>query len=236
MKAMILSAGLGMRMRPLTEKIPKPLLLIGNRPIIHYTLLFLKKYGVTDVIINLHHLADKMRENLGDGSGFGMKINYSFEPEILGTGGGIKKVEPFLSNNTFVVINGDILIDVDLNDVIRFHKEKKALATMALRHDKDANRYGAIEIDKENRIREFLGMIKGADENLTRLMFTGLHILEPRIFSYLPEKGCINRTAYPEMIKNGEQVFGYVMNGYWRDIGTPEAYSSAEKELKERPL
>lgn len=232
---MILAAGLGTRMRPLTEKMPKPLLLIGNRPIIHYTLLFLKKYGITDVIINLHHLADKMRENLDDGSGFGMKIAYSFEPEILGTGGGIKKVEPFLSDNTFVVINGDILIDVDLNDVIRFHKEKNATATMVLRKDDNIERYGTIGIDKENRIRQFLNIIK-SDETLTRLMFTGLHILEPTIFSYLPEKGCINRTAYPEMIKNGEQVFGYVMNGYWRDLGTPEAYSSAEKELKERLL
>ena len=235
MKAMILAAGLGMRMRPLTEKIPKPLLSVNGAPIIHYTLNFLKKYGITDVVINLHYLADQIKESLGNGSSFGMNIAYSFEPEILGTGGGIKKAEGFLSDSAFVVINSDVFIDVDLKDVLRFHKERNATATMVLRKDENVEKYGAIGIDKENRIRQFLNIIK-SDEALTRLMFTGIHILEPKVFDYLPEKGCINRLAYPEMIRKGEHVFGYVMDGYWRDLGTPEAFSSAKKELMERSL
>lgn len=235
MKAMILAAGLGIRMRPLTEKTPKPLLSVNGAPIIHYTLNFLKKYGITDVVINLHHLAEQIKENLGNGSKFGMNITYSFEAEILGTGGGIKKAEEFLSDSAFIVINSDILIDIDLSDALQFHKEKKSIATMVLRKDENVEKYGAIGIDNENRIRQFLNIIK-SDEAVTSLMFTGIHILEPKVFDYLPENGCINRLAYPEMIKKGERVFGYVMNGYWRDLGTPEAFSSAKKELMERSL
>ena len=187
------------------------------------------------MVINLHHLAEQIRENLGDGSSFGMSITYSFEPEILGTGGGIKKAEEFLSDSAFIVINSDILIDIDLSDALHFHKEKKSIATMVLRKDENVEKYGAIGIDNENRIRQFLNIIK-SDEAVTRLMFTGIHILEPKVFAYLPENGCINRLAYPEMIKKGERVFGYVMDGYWRDLGTPEAFSSAKKELMERSL
>lgn len=233
MKAMVLAAGLGTRLRPITNNIPKPLIPVAGRPLIHYTLNLLKRHNIKEVIINLHYLADMIKKEVGDGSRFGIKVNYSYEPEILGTGGGIKKVEDFFSDGTFLVINADILVGLDLSDVVRFHKEKGAIATMVLRHDKDVDSYGAIEIDKDGRIRQFLGKIDYKGAPLRKLMFTGIHVLEPEVLSYIPSNisCCINRTAYPEMISTGERVYGYVMDGYWSDLGTPERYSQAEEDM-----
>lgn len=233
MKAMVLAAGLGARLRPITNNIPKPLIPVAGRPLIHYTLNLLKKHGISEATVNLHYLADMIKKEIGDGSRFGIKVNYSYEPEILGTGGGLKKVEDFFSDGTFIVINADILVDLDLTDVARFHKEKRAIATMVLRHDNDVDSYGAIEIDAEGRIRQFLGKIDYKGAPLRRLMFTGIHVLEPEVLSYIPSNTscCINRTAYPEMISTGERVYGYVMDGYWSDLGTPERYRQAEEDI-----
>lgn len=233
MKAMVLAAGLGTRLRPITNNIPKPLIPVAGKPLIHYTLNLLKRHNIKEVMINLHYLADMIKKEVGDGSRFGIKVHYSYEPDILGTGGGIKKVEDFFSDGTFLVINADILVGLDLSDVVRFHQEKGAIATMVLRHDKDVDSYGAIEIDRDSRIREFLGKIDYQGPPLKKLMFTGIHVLEPEVLSYIPSNisCCINRTAYPEMIKKGERVYGYVMNGYWSDLGTPERYRQAEEDV-----
>src|SRR3954466_14571451 len=126
MKAILLAAGLGTRLRPLTDNMPKPLLPVGDRPLIEYNLMLLKKYGITEVAINLHYHGEKIRECLKDGRDLGMKILYSEEPEILGTGGGIKKISHFLSDWDLLGINGGILVDIDLDKVVEFHRMKKA--------------------------------------------------------------------------------------------------------------
>ncbi|HLB02569.1 MAG TPA: nucleotidyltransferase family protein, partial [Nitrospiria bacterium] len=153
MKAMILAAGLGTRLRPLTNNLPKPLLPLADRPLIHYNLLLLKKYGITEVIINLHYHADKMKKVLGDGSDLGVRISYSEEPEILGTGGGVKKASRFFANRSFLLMNGDILVDVNLDKVVEYHLKKKATATMVLRQDPEVEQWGVIETDVQGRIR-----------------------------------------------------------------------------------
>jgi NDP-sugar pyrophosphorylase family protein len=237
MKAMILAAGYGTRLHPLTRGIPKALLPLCGRPLISYTLAFLKKWRFYEIIINLHHLHQSIKEKLGDGSKFGLRISYSYEPEILGTGGGIKKVEGFFPNNTFLVINCDILVDFDLSRAMDFHQEKKALATMILRSEANKDSYGVIETDREGRIRQFLDKIPDEyGQDRKRFMFTGIHIFEPEIFQYIPADtfSSINDT-YIELIREGKRVYGYQMEGYWVDLGTKDKYETVKREIEARP-
>lgn len=234
MKAMVLAAGYGERMRPLTNSIPKPLLPINGKPILHYTLQMLKKNGIFEVVINLHHLPDMITDAFGDGSSFGMKIHYSYEKEILGTAGGIKAAEGFLKDGTFLVINSDIVADIDIMKVLEFHKKKKAFVTMVLRHDTDADRYGAIEIDSDGRVGKFLGKPEyNGNLQLKKLMFTGIHIFEPEIFDEIPSgRYCgITEETYPKLMNKNTPIYGYEFNGYWIDIGTPERYEKAKREV-----
>ena len=233
MKAMILAAGLGTRLRPLTHDLPKALLPVNGRPLIQYTLLLLKKYGITDVIINLHHQGQKIMDVLESGSGLNMKISYSHEPDILGTGGGIKKVWRLLSDGTFLVINSDILVDINLDKVVEFHKRKKAIATLVLREDIDADSWGAVEIDLKDRVRQILGQPPCRKQGLIRRMFTGIHVMEPRVLGYMPASGSFSIIdVYLDMIRQNERIVGYTMKGYWMDLGTLERYHKAQEDLK----
>lgn len=233
MKAMILAAGLGTRLRPLTNNLPKPLLPLANRPLIQYNLLLLKKYGITEVIINLHYHGDKLKKALGDGSSMGMQVSYSEESEILGTGGGVKKVSAFFADRSFILINGDILVDVNLDKVVEYHLRKKATATMVLREDPEVDQWGSIEVDSQGRIRRILQRGEWTGERLAKYMFTGVHVLEPRIFSYIPGGRFYSIIdSYIEMLKKGERIFGYIMTGYWLDLGTPERYRKAQIDLE----
>lgn len=230
-KAFILAAGFGQRMRPLTEHVPKPLLPVASIPLIGYNLRLLAHHGIKDVIINLHHLGNKIRDALGDGEAYGMKISYSQEEEILGTGGGLKKKHEELQHETFVVLNSDTIMDVNLTEVIARHHKSGALSTLVLRQDPRQQEFGQIEIDEQYRIRKILG--HGADDNedvpLRSCMFVGAHIIEPRLLDYIPQdvESCIMRYAYTKALQNGEYLGSYLMNGYWNDAGTPQRYFQA---------
>lgn len=233
MKAMILAAGLGTRLRPLTDHLPKPLLTLEDRPLIEYTLLLLRKYGITDVMINLHHRGNQIRQALGDGSRWGMTIRYSEEPRILGTGGGIRKVAKFLSERPFLVINGDIVVEINLDKVIEFHQRKKAAATLVLREDPEADSWGSIGIDSRQRIRQLRNQPDWTGEPLAKRMFAGIHVMDSRVLTRIPPHGfsdIIN--VYIEMLKKGEPLFGHPLKGYWMDIGTPERYDKAQNDLR----
>lgn len=228
---MILAAGLGTRLRPLTLTVPKPLVDVGGEPLVYRSLRMLKRAGVSDVVLNLHWLGDKIRDALGSGEKFGMRLSYSFEPDILGSGGGIKKVEPLLREGTFFVINGDALLDLDLGALLAFHRAKGAAATMVLRPDPDCDKWGAIEIDAEQRIRQFVNKLPKTDAPLRKLMFTGVHVLEPVVFDYLrPAFSSINEDFYPPAIKAGLPIYGYVYEGYWSDVGTPESLETVRRD------
>lgn len=164
---MILAAGFGSRLRPLTDRMPKPLIEVAGKPLIAYALALLRAAGIREVIINLHHRGDAIRAALGSGAGYGMSITYSVEDPILDTGGAIKKAQPFLEGGRFAVLNADIICDVDLRQVIAWHEQRGSVATMVLRHDYDMRRYGVIEIDGNGRIRRFLGQPEAVDEPLT---------------------------------------------------------------------
>lgn len=238
MKAMVFAAGYGTRLRPLTEAVPKALVPVAGRPMIEYPLLLLKHYGITDIIINVHHLGDKIEAHLRDGKKLGLRISYSREKELLDTGGGLLQAKPFLEDGSFIVINTDVIIDLPLQAAIDQHRESRAAATLILRPDAEADRYGAVEISKAGRVRKFLqheAPAPGAAEALTKLMFTGVQILEPKVFGYMAAANdaafSTTKVTYPKMLTAGESLYGFFFDGFWHDLGTPQSIQEAEGKL-----
>ncbi|MBN4054475.1 nucleotidyltransferase family protein [Nitrospira defluvii] len=232
-----MAAGLGTRLGPLTDDMPKPLLPVGGRPLIDYNLLLLKKYGITEVLINLHHYGEKIVQKLGNGSNIGMKIRYSEESRLLGTGGGIKKMASNFGDETFVVINGDIVIEIELENLISFHREKEGLSTLVLRKEEDLSPFGIIEIDRNNRVQNILDKIPWDGKDKRQLMFTGLHIIEPKVLDYIPRDTFYSITdAYIDMLQNGEKLYGYINDHYWNDLGHLDRYNQVNQALNDGTL
>ena len=219
MRAMILAAGFGTRMRPLTNTIPKALAPVAGRPIIEYALLFLKSRGIEEVVINIHHLGNKLRETLGDGSSYGLQIVYSPEDPILDTGGGIKKAQAFLEGEPFLVLNSDTILDFDLAAFLAAHRQAKTIGTLLLRPNPDPEQYGIIQTDRKGAIRRIRGEPKeiAINEPLSSFMFTGCQILEPRIFDCMPDKRAFSTTheLYPQLIRKGEMLHSVLHPGAW---------------------
>jgi NDP-sugar pyrophosphorylase family protein len=236
MKAMILAAGLGTRLRPLTDTIPKPLLPVGGVPLIVWNLLLLRAGGIREVIINLHYLGSMMEETLGDGSRWDMRITYSHEAELLGTGGGLKSAEWFFDGQPFFVMNGDTLIDLDLQAFLDFHDLQNGAATLVLRDDPQAAEWGAVETDAQDRILRIKGQgieERGAKRAVTSRMFAGVHILHPSILDDAPTgKPFSIIDSYTRAIADGSRLLGFVHTGYWSDIGTVECYTQAQRDVE----
>jgi mannose-1-phosphate guanylyltransferase len=238
MKAMVLAAGQGTRLRPLTEHTPKAMVPVAGRPMIEYSLLLLKRYGIRDIIINLHHLGDQIESYLGTGKKWGLQITYSKELELLDTGGGLLKAKPFLQDGTFIVINTDVLIDLSLSDLLAFHEKNRAVVTLVLRPDPLADQYGSMEIAGDGRINRFL-QTRVATElsaSTTKLMFTGVQVLEPRVFDYMApadtlRKFSTTKDTYPRMLLGQENLFGFRFGGFWQDVGTANRIKEAEDSL-----
>src|SRR3989441_4582889 len=202
MKAMVLAAGLGERMWPLTEGRAKPSLPLLNRPIIAFPLEHLARHGVKEVVINLHYHPESIRGTVGDGRRHGLKVHYSEEPIILGTAGGLKKAEPLLKDSgSFLMVNSDSLSDCDLSAVLKKHRESGALATMVLTPQDSKSGYSTVEMDVRNRIGRIAGNPPGdSDPGAGRYFFTGIHVLEPEIFNSIPAgKSDINKDVYPRL-------------------------------------
>jgi len=233
MRAMILAAGFGTRLRPLTNIVPKALVPVAGRPLIEYGLLFLKSQGIEEVVINLHHLGEKIRAALGDGSIYGLRITYSPEDPILDTGGGIKKAQAFLDGETFVVLNCDTILDLDLHALLTAHRKNRAAATLVLRLDPEAARYGVLETDASGRIRRFLGQPAEVREPLSPYMFTGFQVLEPRVFDFMPEAKPFSTTreTYPQMLRVGEPLYGFIHTGPWMVVDDAEGVARATQAI-----
>ena len=231
MRAMILAAGLGTRLRPLTEHVPKPALPVVDVPNIVRTIEHLKRFGIAEIVVNLHHRPQALRDLLGDGAAFGVAIAYSEEaPDILGTGGGIRRALPLLGRGTFCVVNGDALFAPDLAGAVEAHRRSGALATMVVRRDPDAATFGAVEVDGGGRVRRLIGAGDPRD-GLTPYMFTGVHVLEPEIGHLLPESGCIVRGTYVPLVREGGALGAFVEGSDFCDLGTPERYLDANADL-----
>jgi NDP-sugar pyrophosphorylase family protein len=226
---MILTAGFGTRLRPLTHRVPKPLLPVANRPLLEYTFALLAGAGVREVIINVHYLADEMMDGLRRLDTAGLAIHISQERRILGTAGGPKRAAPFLEGETFLLLNGDFLVDIDLHAVIDFHRSRGTRATMVLREDDG----GGIHIDKNGRIRQFLDPRGAPSPQWTRTGFTGIHVLEPEVLTLIPKNSPweINKQVYPAMLEKGWPVYGFLHDGYWREAGDPAGYLAANLEM-----
>ncbi len=235
MKAMVFAAGYGQRLRPMTDTLPKALIPLWGRPMIEYPLRLLGRSGITEIIINLHHLGSKIEAALGDGNGLGLQIRYMKEETLLDTGGGLFRARELFRDGTFLVINSDVLIDLPLRELVATHQQNQATATLVLRADENAEQFGIIETSSDGRIHRFLGQAApGPIPNpLDRLMFTGVQILEPTVFDFMEEERpfSLTRVTYPKMLLHGEPLYGLNFKGYWQDLGTPERLKEAEEKL-----
>jgi mannose-1-phosphate guanylyltransferase len=237
-RAMVLAAGRGRRLAPLTDTTPKPLVAVAGRPLLEHILEFLRAGGIEEVVINLHHLGHLIEEHFADGRRFGLRIRYSWEDPILDTGGGIKRAEPLLAGEPFVVMNGDSLLDLRLQDVLAYHRARGALATMVVRPDPEAKRYGLIELDADDRVRRIVGIPAEAPGPLRGFMFPGLHVFEPGIFSWMEADVpySIIRVTYTRLLTAGAPVQGFVTDARWVTIDTPEALAAADLALRRVPF
>ena len=235
---MILAAGLGERLRPLTETTPKALVTVGGRPLIEYSIDTLVRSDVREVIINLHHLGDQIRDHLGDGDDFGIRITYSEENPLLGSGGGIAAAREFLDGDDFVTMNADTIIDIDLGPIVDVHQRRQATATMVLRKSPDMAKFGLIGIGPDQKIERFLKTRRTpsavAKADVEDFMFTGVQILSPRVFDYMPNHGgpfSITEAVYPKLLLADEPLFGSPFDGTWITVGTPEELERADARL-----
>lgn len=227
---LLLAAGLSTRLGTLSTTLPKPLLPVCNHPLLRWAVALCARGEIRNLAVNLHHLGEQIRAELGDGSQLGARVAYSPEPEILGTGGGIKRMADLLGRGRYVVVNAKIVVDLDLTDVLAFHRARGALATLVLRPDPYAERWGAIGLDEEGRVTRILE--HGADRPHTPYQFTGIHVLEPEFVAAIPDGPCcVIRTAYLDLLARGAPLCGYVHRGYFYDHSTPARYLQGNLNL-----
>ncbi len=231
MKAVIMAGGKGTRLRPLTCNKPKPMVPIVNRPMMEHIIYLLKKHDFEEVWITLFYLPELIQNYFGDGSEFGMKINYSLEESPLGTAGSVKQIINNL-NDTFLVISGDALTDINLEEAIKFHKEKMAKATIVLTKVSNPLEYGVVIADRKGEVKRFLEK-PGWGEVFSDTVNTGIYILEPEIFDlFEPGKEFdFSKNLFPTLMDKGKLISGYVADGYWSDIGNLEQYRQAHYDV-----
>ncbi|MBA2493272.1 MAG: nucleotidyltransferase family protein, partial [Acidobacteria bacterium] len=238
MKAMILAAGFGTRLFPLTIDRTKPAIPFLGKPLVGYVAEYVAKFGFTDVVVNLHHQPESVKKALGGGEKFGVKIHYSIEqPKILGTAGALDNARHLLEDETFLIVNGKIITDIDISKAIETHKKSGALATMVLKENPKRERFTIVET-KDNFVTGFgdfpenSGQLKEKQIQKPKakiqnpLMFTGIHILEPRVFDYIPRGvySDIVPTFYNPAIKNGEKIVAHITRGSWFELSTIPRY------------
>ena len=231
MKAVILVGGEGTRLRPLTCNTSKAMVPIVNRPFMEHLINYLKKHGVKDIILAMGYLPDTIQSYLGDGTKFGVRLTYLVEKSPLGTAGAVKNAEVFL-DKPFVVLNGDILTEIDLTEMIKCHREIKPKVSMALTPVDNPTIYGVVETDAGGMVRRFVEK-PSWDEVTTNMINAGIYILEPDVLACIPSetKSMFEHNIFPLLLEKGDPVFSYSSDAYWIDIGTPEKYLQANHDL-----
>ncbi|MFN2577260.1 MAG: sugar phosphate nucleotidyltransferase [Pyrinomonadaceae bacterium] len=227
MKGMILAAGFGERLWPLTADRTKPALPVLGKPLVGYVAEYLASFGIKDVIVNLHHEPDSVRRALGNGDSFGVRLEYVHEPVILGTSGALDNARELLEDETFVVVNGKLITDLDLKAALAEHRARNALATLVLKRNVARERFSMVETFN-GLVTRFAGMPSAAQPIALEppLMFTGIQILEPRIFDYIPRRVFSDTVlaVYPQAIAKGERVIAHVAEGTWFELSTLQRY------------
>ena len=228
-----MAGGEGTRLRPLTCDCPKPMIRLMNRPVMGYALALLKKHGITRVAATLGYLPDAIRDCFGAGDDFGVELRYSVERAPLGTAGGVRQARAFL-DETFIVLSGDGVTDLDIDDALRFHRRSGALATLVLKRTDNPLDYGVVLTDPDGRVRSFHEKPDWSDV-VSDTVNTGIYILEPEALDHIPEgRPCdFGHDLFPELVRRGLPVYGYVTQGYWCDIGDVRAYLQAHADAME---
>jgi len=232
MKAIIIAGGLGTRLRPLTYDIPKPIIPMANRPFVFHQIELLKKFGISDIILNLHYMSDNIKNILSEVQKMGVKVSFSLEDKPLGTAGAVKNAEEYFDDGPMLVFNGDILTDINLKKLIDFHKQKKATVSLTLKNVDDPTPYGLIITGDDGRVQSFIEK-PNWDQVKARTINAGVYIVEPGIFKKVP-KGkpfSFERQLYPILLEEGEKIYGYISDAYWKDIGDPAKYLQAHRDI-----
>jgi mannose-1-phosphate guanylyltransferase/phosphomannomutase len=231
LKAVIMAGGFGTRMHPLTISMPKPMIPLINRPIMEHIVNLLKRHGITDLVLLLFHQPEVIKKYFGDGSEFGVHITYVTPLDDFGTAGAVKAAAKHLDER-FMIISGDLLTDFDLSKVMAFHEEKQAQATITLTAVADPLQFGVVITDKAARITKFLEK-PGWGEVFSDTINTGIYILEPEVLDLIPEGENRDwaKDVFPKMLENGDDLLGCNLQGYWADIGNPEAYLEACQDI-----
>jgi mannose-1-phosphate guanylyltransferase len=236
-KALILAGGFGTRMKEFTKTTPKPMLPLQGKPILEYTIDLCKRYGVTDIMISIHYLPEQIKNYFGDGSRFGVQIQYVYEAEPLGTAGALRLIKAW-ANEPFVMCNADELKDVNLHEMYAQHIATGALATDALTTVEDPSQYGVVDLDARARILRFVEKPK-REEAPSNLINAGLYILDPAVVERVGEGYCmIEKDIFPQLAAEGF-MYGFPFRGQWFDTGTPERYAFASEQwqgFSERPM
>jgi NDP-sugar pyrophosphorylase family protein len=232
LRTIVLAAGKGTRLFPLTGEIPKPMAPVVDTPIIEHIFGLLSRRGIEEVHVNVYYLADALLKAYGEESrANGMTIHLSREDELKGTAGGVKSLADRF-DDTFVIVSGDALTDIDIGELVAYHKGTGALATIALHRVYDTSEFGVVEVDSGGNI---LGFQEKPDpkEAISTLANTGIYVLEPRALDYIPEDTFFDfaRDVFPKFLRRGERFVGYQGDFYWSDIGTLEAYRQAQYDV-----
>jgi mannose-1-phosphate guanylyltransferase len=227
-KAIILAGGKGTRMRPLTYEMPKPMIPLKGKPLIQHIIELCRKYDIREIIISIGYLGEKIKEHFGDGSHLGVDLKYVEEDDEMGTAGPLRMARHHFKG-PFLMFNGDVLSDIDLSDIIRFHSEQGGLATIALTQVEDTSSFGVARL-LGNRIVGFFEKPSEGQEG--KLINAGVYVLEPGVIDYIPEgKAMMEKDVFPKLAGENK-LFGYPFYKQWFDTGTPEAYEFAIKNWK----
>lgn len=233
-QAVILAGGLGTRLRAVLGDLPKPMAPILGKPFLEYQLLALRRYSVDKIVICLSYRAEMISEYFGDGSRLGLRIRYSVEPTPLGTGGAIKYAEPLL-DRVFLVLNGDTFVDFEYGQLLQYHRQKAALATIAVTAPDDRIARGNVIINPEGQVTCFRE--EGVEGNATQQTWcnAGMYILERPVLSRIPggRPVSLEKESFPLLLEGREPIYALVVSGYFVDIGTPASFSRFEQDLRE---
>jgi mannose-1-phosphate guanylyltransferase len=225
MRAMVMAAGLGTRLRPLTYEVPKPMVPVVNQPIMGHILRLLPRNGFSEVIANLHWFPDTIRNRFGDGSALGVALSYSYEEELMGTAGGVRNVSSFFGDEPFLVMAADALTDIDLEALVAAHNENGGIATLAVKQVPNVSEFGVVIADADGRIQGFQEKPDPA-EALSDLASCMIYILEPEIFDYFPDQHAVDFAleVFPALLANDVPFHVHRIDSYWNDVGSLPEY------------
>jgi len=233
MKAVILAGGLGTRLKSSVTDKPKSMVPVLGRPFLEYQIEQLEKYGVKEIVLCVAHLANQIKHHFKGGVEFNVNIQYATEKKLLGTGGALKNAEPYLDKATFLALNGDSYLEINLSDFFQYHKKRKSSGTIALTRVSKTEKYGLVKTGKGNKITEFLEKEEKGKPYST--VNAGVYLFEPEVLSFIPpgQKISLERCILPLLLKKQVPLFGCLCSGYFIDIGTPQRYIQIQKDFED---